>query len=82
MRNADDLLSEEEAAQFRRLTGMALELYLSLDRPSLQFAVSDLTSGMSQPKVIHMLKLRKLGKYLVKYPKETWLYPLQDHSKP
>ena len=71
MREADDLLSEEDSAHFRRLTGMAL--YLSLDRPTLQFAVSDLASGMSRPKVIHMLKLRKLGKYLVKYPKETWL---------
>ena len=79
VREADDLLSEEEASQFRHLTGMAL--YLSLDRPSIQFAVCDLSSGMSQPKVVHMLKLRKLGKYLLKYPEEIWLFKYQDVVK-
>ena len=79
VREADDLLSEEEASQFRHRTGKAL--YLSLDRPSIQFAVCDLASGMSQPKIFHMLKLRKLGKYLLKYPEEIWLFQYQGVVK-
>ena len=75
VREADDFLDEEMTAKFRHLTGMAL--YASLDRPTIQFAVSEIARGMSQPKVIDELKLRKLAKYLKKNPREIWLYEYQ-----
>ena len=42
-RYAEEELSAEEASEFRRLAGTAL--YLSLDRPTIQFAVNDITAG-------------------------------------
>ena len=53
-RNCDQPLDSQDAAEFRKLTGTAL--YLSLDRPSIQYAVSDIASGMANPTILHMLK--------------------------
>ena len=75
VREADDSLDEEMTAKFRHSAGMAL--YASLDRPTIQFAVSEIARGVSQPKVIDELKLRKLAKYLKKHPREIWLYEYQ-----
>ena len=71
-RHAEDLLNEEDARRFRRIAGTAL--YLSLDRPSIQYALSEITSGMSKPTRLHELKLKRLGRYLISYPKEVWVY--------
>ena len=49
-----------------------MALYLSLDRPSIQFAVCQCSSGMAAPRRLNMLR------YLVRYPKEVWEYNLQD----
>ena len=52
-------------------------LYLSIDRPSLQFAMSVVMNGMSEPKVIHQLPVR----YVLQYPGETWLFKYQADPK-
>ena len=52
-------------------------LYLSIDRPSLQFAMSVVMSGMSEPKVIHQLPAR----YVLQHPGETWLFRYQADPK-
>ena len=36
-------------------------LYMSIDRPSLQFATSVMMSGMSEPKVVHQLQVVRRG---------------------
>ena len=75
-RDAEQPLSDEETSNFRRWTGIAL--YLSLDRPTIQFAVCDISSGMSKPLKIHLYRLRRLVRYLIKFPTESWLYELQE----
>ena len=78
-RDADKELNAEDGALFRKLAGTAL--YLSLDRPTIQFAVSDITSGMARPLRLHMHRLRRLGRYLVRHPREVWNYEYQDAPK-
>ena len=75
-RNLDAELDSDEASKFRQLAGTAL--YLSLDRPSIQFAVSEIASGMSKPTVLHQLKLKRLARYLISYPRETWEFIYQE----
>ena len=75
-RHADDPLNEEEANSFRKIAGTAL--YLSLDRPSIQFALSEITSSMSKPTRLHELRLKRLGRYLISYPREVWMFDIQD----
>ena len=75
-RDAEQPLSDEETSNFRRWTGIAL--YLSLDRPTIQFAVCDISSGMSKPLRIHLYRLRRLVRYLIKFPTESWIYELQE----
>ena len=78
-RHAEKELSAEEASEFRRLAGTAL--YLSLDRPTIQFAVSDITAGMAKPCRIHMHRLKRLARYLLKFPSEVWVYRYQESPR-
>ena len=61
-RDLEDPLDPEAAKQFRKLAGTAL--YLSQDRPTIQYAMSEITSGMACPTVEHELKLKHLGSIL------------------
>ena len=78
-RTSDKPLDAAEASRFRHLAGTAL--YLSLDRPSIQYALSEITAGMAKPCEIHMLRLKRLGRYLLKFPTETWLFALQEEPE-
>ena len=78
-RNCDQPLDSQDAAEFRKFTGTAL--YLSLDRPSIQYAVSDIASGMANPTILHMLKIKRLGRYLLKHPREIWEFECQETPK-
>ena len=78
-RTSDKPLDAAEAPRFRHLAGTAL--YLSLDRPSIQYALSEITAGMAKPCEIHMLRLKRLGRYLLKFPTETWLFALQEEPE-
>ena len=49
-RDIDDTLNATNAQTFRQAAGTGL--YVSIDRPSLQFAMSVVMSGMSEPKVV------------------------------
>ena len=75
-RNVDHLLKDKDAKWFRQMAGTAL--YLSSDRPTMQFAVSQIATGMLQPTELHLLHLKRLVRYLVKYPTEQWRFDLQD----
>ena len=50
-RDIDDDLEPHDVQTLRQAAGTGL--YLSIDRPSLQFAMSVVMSGMSEPKVVH-----------------------------
>ena len=52
-----------------------------MDRPSLQFAVSEVMSGMSEPKVGHQLQVVRVARYVLQHPGETWLFNNQTDPK-
>ena len=46
-----------------------------------RFAVSDIAAGMARPRRIHMHRLKRLGRYLVKFASEDWVYKYQEAPK-
>ena len=54
---------------------------MSIDRPSLQFAMSVVMSGMSEPKVVHQLQVVRVARYVLQHPGETWLFGYQADPK-
>ena len=68
-----------DAQTFRQAAGTGL--YTSIDRPSLQFALSVVMSGMSEPKVVHQLRVIRVARYVLQYPGETWLFNYQADPK-
>ena len=71
-RDIDDDLEPHDVQIFRQAAGTGL--HLSVDRPSLQFAMSVVMSGMSEPKVVHQLQVVRVARYVLKHPGETWLF--------
>ena len=49
-------------------------LCMSIDRPSLQSAMSVVMSGMSEPRVVHRLQAVRVARYVLQHPGETWLF--------
>ena len=78
-RDIDDTLNETDAQTFRQAAGTGL--YMSIDRPSLQFAMSAVMSGMSEPKVAHQLQVVRVARYVLQHPGETWLLGYQADPK-
>ena len=74
-RDIDDTLNAADAQTFRQAAGTGL--YLSIDRPSLRFAMSVVMSGTSEPKVVHQLQVVRVAWYLLQHPGETWLFNYQ-----
>ena len=59
-----------EATRFRALAARAN--FLSLDRPDVQFAVKELCRDMAAPSTGSWQKLKRLARYLVRYPRLVW----------
>ena len=78
-RDIDDDLEPHDAQTFRQAAGTGL--YLSIDRPSLQFAMSVVMSGMSEPKVVHQLQVVRVARYVLQHPGGTWLFNYQANPK-
>ena len=78
-RDIDDTLNETDAQTFRQAAGTGL--YMSIDRPSLQFAMSVVMSGMSEPKVVHQLQVVRVAWYVLQHPGETWLFGYRADPK-
>ena len=76
-RDLDKPLSDSDAKEFRRLAGIYTALYLSPDCPTIQFAMTGIAAGMAKPTVLHQLRLKRLGRYLVRYPVEG-IFEMQD----
>ena len=78
-RDIDDDLEPHDAQTFRQAAGTGL--HLSIDRPSLQYAMSVVMSGMSEPKVVHQLQVVRVARYVLQHPGETWLFNYQANRK-
>ena len=78
-RDIDDALDTTDAQTFRQAAGTGL--YMSIDRPSLQFAMSVVMSGMSEPKVVHQLQEVRVARYVLQHPGEIWLFNCQADPK-
>ena len=78
-RNIDDTLNATDAQTFRQAAGTVL--YMSIDRPSLQFAMSVVMSGMSEPKVVHQLQVVPVARYVLQHLGEAWLFGFQADPK-
>ena len=68
--NLNEPLSPEEATKFRATAARAN--YLSADRPDIGFAVKELCRDMAAPTSGSQAKLKRVGRYLIQYPKLQW----------
>ena len=75
-RDIDDILNTTDAQTFRQAAGTGL--YLSIDRPSLQFAMSVVMSGMSERKVVYQLQVVRVARYVP--PFSTLFHPFSAFS--
>ena len=78
-RDIDETLDTTDAQTFRQAAGTGL--YTPIDRLSLQFAMSVVMSGMSEPKVVHQLQVVRVARYVLQHPGETWLFNCQADPK-
>ena len=80
-RDIDDDLEPHDVQTFRQAAGTGTNL--SIDRPSLQFAMSVVMSGMSEPKVVHQNQLQvvRVAQCVLQHPGETWLFNHQADPK-
>jgi hypothetical protein len=63
-------LSPPEASRFRAMAARAN--FLSLDRPDVQYAVKELCRDMAAPTATSWMKLKRLARYLLQYPRLVW----------
>ena len=63
----DELLDPVWATKFRRI--IARGNFMAMDRPDVQYAVKELSSGMANPCMHHWKGLIRLGKYLKNKPR-------------
>ena len=78
-RDALDALPDSEVQSFRQAAGTGL--YLSIDRPTIQFAMGDVMAGMANPQRIHQLQMQRVARYVLEFPEEVWLYNYQSMPK-
>ena len=78
-RDVDDSLNEADAQTFRQAAGTGL--YMSIDRPSLQFAMPVVMSGMSEPKVVHQSQVVRVAWYVLQHLGEACLFGYQADPK-
>ena len=75
----DPLLPKAEATLYRAVA--ARLNYLAPDRPDIAYSVKEAARAMSAPKQSHMLKIKKLGKYLKGRPRLVSLFKWQALPK-
>ena len=74
----DEPLDGEWSTKFRRLIARAN--FLSIDRPDIQFAVKELSSGMAKPCMHHWNGIVRLGKFLKNKPRYIINYDYQQRG--
>ena len=65
-----------EAKGFRGLA--AISNYLSLDRFDIQYAAKEISRDMAKPKKGSWKKIKRLGRYLLQYPRLIWQFEDAD----
>ena len=73
----DDLLLPKSEATLYRAVAARLN-YLAPDRPDIAFSVKEAARAMSAPRQSHLLKIKKLGKYLKGRPRLVSLFKWQS----
>jgi len=49
--------------------------YLGTDRSDIQFAIKELSQQLNGPSVDDVVALKRVGRYLLKYPRDVWTFP-------
>ena len=65
-------LDSMTASRFRAAAARAN--YLSQDRPDIQFAVKEICRDSAHPTELSLMKLKRLGRYLVRHPRLVFKY--------
>ena len=79
--NADETdkeLNKEEATEFRAVA--ATVNFLAHDRADIQYAAKEACRDMAKPKRSSWLKLKRLARYLVKYPRLVWRFEVVEEE--
>lgn len=75
----DDMNQELDSHQARAFCSMAARcLYLSFDRPDIQFLVKEICRQMSRPTVSACRKLQRISRYVRINPRMVWNFKWQD----
>ena len=69
-------MEPRQATLYRR--GAAKANYISQDRPDISYASKELSRSMARPRVGDEVPLKRLARYLQKYPRCVLLYPWQE----
>jgi len=73
------LLTGEKATAYRSVTMRAQ--YYSQDRPDICYASKECARHMQEPNEYNLSSLKRLGRYLVRYPRLVQWFPEQDNPK-
>ena len=76
LRSSSPGMTKNEASRFPGL--VARVVYLSLDRPDLQFAARTASQHMAQPKVCDWAKIKRIARYLVKASRAVQKFAWQE----
>jgi len=71
-------LSPEETREFRALAARAN--YLAMDRPDIQFSVKEVCRDMAAPSKGSWLKLKRVARYLLEFPRLEWRFGGEDEE--
>ena len=55
--------------------------FLGLDRPDIQYAAKEISRGMASPTQGDLIRLKRLGRYLINHPRLVFHYPFRDAPK-
>ena len=70
--------AELDPAEARRFRSVCMRLlFLSLDRPDLQFVAKEVSRAMAAPTVNANETVKSVGRYLIDAPRVVWQYPRQ-----
>jgi hypothetical protein len=75
----EEFLDMEESKEFRGLAARAS--YLSLDRIDLMFAAKEVCREMAAPTKSSWHRLKRLVRYLLKYPRAEWRFKTGQFAK-
>ena len=71
----DEELPHNEIKPYRGCA--ARSNFLGLDRPDIQYAAKEVSRAMAKPHQSNVTALKRLGRYLHKYPRSVFMYKFQ-----